>query len=244
MIYCYRCGVELETNATFCPLCQTPVPSEALGPEEFPDHDGRWATGYPSLTQGLAVSTSEGMKSKKYAAQFLSIVLLLPLLPMLLIWFVQEPGMPWILWLGGFLFGFWILTVPLRRLSAYPVPYSAVILVVFAGILIVIDWTYPPIDWSIKVALPISSLFVIGYVFLRWISRRFTDFGIPFIAGVILSFAIITSVSDGLINLHFGEQFWGAWSISLVLGFPASIALWFLHYRMGWRIDGKRFFDL
>gem|GEM_PF-3618181 len=100
------------------------------------------------------------------------------------------------------LIGVWTILVPLGRLSRHPLPYSLVLLILTGGILLGIDGTIGPLDWSLEIALPISALIVLGYLLLRFLSKGFSD-----------------------------------------LGLPLSVALWFLHYRMGWRIDGKKFFD-
>jgi len=151
--------------------------------------------------------------------------------------------MPWILWAGGMLIGVWTILVPLGRLSRHPLPYSLVLLILTGGILLGIDGTVGPLDWSLEIALPISALIVLGYLLLRFLSKGFSDLGLPFLGGLFFSASLIVPVTDGLINLYYGEPFWGTWAAFLVLGLPLSAALWFLHYRMGWRIDGKKFFD-
>lgn len=245
MIYCYRCGVQLEDQAQACPLCHTQVPDGARDnpkPPKIPESS--WAPGFPSLAESLVVPGPKAIPRGKDLRLFISLVFLSPLLPMGLIWFIQEPGMPWILWAGGILLGLWLILVPLGRLSRRPLPYSLVLLVVSAGILVAIDWTIGPVDWSLEIALPTSGLIILGYLFLRALSKKFSDLGLPFMGGIILSLSLIISITDGLINLYFGEPFWGTWAFFMVIGVPFASALFFLHYRMGWRVDGKKFFDL
>ncbi len=192
MIYCYRCGVRLEEQTTTCPLCHTPVPVDAQASEAPLVPEAHWATGFPSHVGGPATQGPKTIPRGKELRQLLSLILLSPLLPMGLIWFIQEPGMPWILWAGGMLIGVWTILVPLGRLSRHPLPYSLVLLILTGGILLGIDGTIGPLDWSLEIALPISALIVLGYLLLRFLSKGFSDLGLPFLGGSFSARALLS----------------------------------------------------
>jgi len=244
MSYCYRCGVELDPTADECPLCGTAVPPDAI--EESPTiaagSGAPSALGYPADDPSAPGAGRSALSSRQ--RNIALSMFLLPAIPLLLlVWYVQEPGMRWILWSIGGLLALWLAVVPLRPLLRRPVLYGVVVSTMVSAIVIGVDATWGSIGWSLEVAVPIGLLVLFWFGALYRASRRFSVWGLPVVAVALLGIATTVSVADGLVNRLYREPFIGPAFVLLVVAVPlASVAL-YLH-RAGVRIDLRKVLHL
>lgn len=240
MSYCYRCGVELDHEARECPLCGTQVPSDAS--EATPEGVGAMARGYPADDPAGPGARQIALSPRQ--RNIAISVLLLPAIPLLLlVWYVQEPGMRWILWTIGGLLAIWLAAVPLRPLLGRPVLYGVVVSTMVSAIVIGVDATWGTIGWSLEVAVPVGLLVLLWFGVLYRTSRRFTVWELPLGAAALLAVTSTVAIADGLVNRLYGEPFIGPTFVLLVAAVPlASVAL-YLH-RAGVRLDLRKVFHL
>lgn len=240
MIFCYRCGVQLAPEARVCPLCETAIPAEAQMQEQAATP---WVTGFP---QTPSEASATGRNSAPWADHITQIVLTLALLtpiPILLfIWWLQDPGAPWIIWLAGGAFFLWSILVPARRLYRRPLLMSLVTGGLALSLLVAIDLSIPPLDWSRNVAAPAAALATVMVLICHRVSNGLSRWNLPTLSIVFLCAAILSTVVDGLINRYVGQPFIGAMSILLVLAVPATAIAYYLHYIAGVRIDLQKVF--
>jgi hypothetical protein len=244
MSYCYRCGVELDSGADECPLCGTGVPSEALAdsPGAAAGSAPPTAHGYPSDDPAGPVARRSVLSARQRNTAIS--VLLLPAIPLLLlVWFVQEPGMRWILWTVGGIGALWLAAVPLRPLLRHPVLYGVVVSAMVSGIIIGVDATWGTIGWSLEVAVPVGLLVLGWFGAVYRTSRRFTVWGLPVAAAVLLAITTTVSIADGLVNRLYGEPFIGPTFVLLVAAVPLASLSLYLH-RIGVRLDLRKVFHL
>lgn len=236
MIYCYRCGVQLDDDAEACPLCHTPVPTDAE--ERMPAVEPERFTPYP----GTSIGNGDFRWDSRVSSRILTALLLPPIIPLLAIWYAQEPGMPWVLWTSAVLGAGWLVLVPLRRISRWPVAYSVLVGLIGAAMTVGVDATWGPVDWSLQVAAPVALLAAISVAALAKVTRRFSDWGLPALATATIGSAVVWSVTDGLINRFYGEPFIGAAFALLVLAAPISAVAFYLHYGLRVRVDLRKLF--
>lgn len=235
MIYCYRCGVQLDDGVETCPLCNTPVPTGADA--AAPTVETERFTPYPATS----IVAAESQADPWVWSRLLTALLLPPVIPLLAIWYAQEPGMPWVLWTSAVLGAAWLVLVPLRRLARRPLAYSLLVGLVAAAMTVGVDATWGPIDWSLQVAAPVAVLVAISVALLAKVSRRFSQWGLPALAAAAMGVAVVWSVTDGLINRFYGEPFIGAAFALLVVAAPVTAVSLYLHYGLGVRVDLRRF---
>jgi hypothetical protein len=225
-------------------LCGTAVPPDAVEkPPTLADGSGApTAHGYPADDPAGPGAARSALSSRQRNVAIS--VLLLPAVPLLLlVWYVQEPGMRWILWSIGGLLALWLAVVPLRPLLHRPVLYGVVISTMVSAIVIGVDATWGTIGWSLEVAVPLGLLVLAWFGALYRASGRFTVWGLPVAATTLLGIAATVSIADGLVNRLYGEPFIGPTFVLLVAAVPlASVAL-YLH-RAGVRLDLRKVFHL
>ena len=247
-MYCYRCGVMLEPDALKCPLCGTPVPEP--GEREAGDHEA-WnnetgsdhpVTGFPS--DRVVSIAGERRWGHAETARVLSLLLLTPLVPLIAIWYVQEPGMEWILWAAGILAAVWLMLVPLRPLTRILPAYAAVVAVAIAGLTVAVDASVGDVDWSLRIFLPVAAMTFLSVAAVYIASSRFTQWGLPVLGVGATVVALTVTVADGLINRLYGEPFIGVSAILLVIAVPTATVSWYLHSAVGVRVDLRKLFHL
>ena len=242
MIFCFRCGVQLAPDAQVCPLCQTSVPDEA-GRSLRPDLP--LVTGFPREYSGISYVNSMRRPQMDQVLQIsLTLALLTPIPVLVLIWLLQPHDAPWILWLAGGIFFLWFILIPARILYRRPLLLSIMTGTVAIGVLVAIDVSVPPLDWSIEVAAPIALMVAAATLVCYRISRGFSQWDLPVIAVFFLCGSILTTVIDGLVNTLFGQAFIGPMSILLVIAVPTVAIAYYLHYIAGIRIDLQKLFHL
>lgn len=153
MSYCVNCGVELDSTAAFCPLCQTPVrnPSQPVdrdSPTPFPTE--------PSEVPLQARKAAAALVSAMLGAAAVSCGLLNLILPASHIWSLYVIGAAAMLWI--------FLVPPLlwRRL-----PWPVLILLDTGAIglyILAIAWELDGLNWYVRLALP--AVVLLGAILL------------------------------------------------------------------------------
>lgn len=236
MIFCYRCGVELPSESAACPLCSTPVPREI---EQAPELST--VTGYPA-EKIHSVFSSQGDRKRRTVRGVLSLAFLSPIPPMLLTWYIQEPGWNWIWWSAAGLFYLWFIMVPAEVLYGRPLLLSGSAAAMAVALLVAIDASIPPLDWALRTAVPIAAAAAITVSIVHRASRGFSRWDLPVLAAGSLSISVAAVSIDGFINIFFGEPFFGLWLILLIASIPISAVALYLHYGAGIRVDLKKVF--
>ncbi len=144
MSYCVHCGVELDSTASFCPLCHTPVldpgqPVDTVSPPPFPTRRGEVP---PVSKWELALLLSAMLASVAVCCGILN--------------FFFVPQRTWSLYISGACLMLWLWFVPPLLLRGMPMLVRLLVDVLAVAVyvlLIAVD--LDGMDWYVPLALPI-----------------------------------------------------------------------------------------
>jgi hypothetical protein len=227
MPYCSRCGVEVESFKTHCPLCQTEIQKlEDLVIEEkkkYPDEQ---------VTQPKRVRTKKQKRS--LAWELFSVAILVPLLITLFTDLIVNKEVSWSLYPVSTLLLVWIIvSVPIMFPKKIPillvgetVPY-----IIYFLIIDLID--NGQIDWYPRLGLPIIALVMTTVLLVAVGSIFVKNKGANIAAFIIIGAGIICLGTDFIVTTYIRGSFAVSWSL-YVLASTIVIGgfLLYIHYRI------------
>jgi hypothetical protein len=229
MPYCSRCGVEVETRAETCPLCDAPI--------QRLDEPHAEAPRYPQ------VAASPGRHVRYLVWMVSTAALLSAALTLVALDLVLARGVTWSVYPltgAGVLWLFITLVVIFARRPIFIMVGQAA---ATAGFLFAIDLLDGHLEWFLPLALPIVAV-VTGASVLVWLVARLSRRAPAMIAAAVLFGCAAGSVALDLgISAHFGVMHL-SWSF-IVLGavVPPMVFLLYFHFRLGRTIDLARILD-
>ena len=206
MSYCVNCGVELDSTAEFCPLCQTPVcnpqkPVDRVSPTPFPTERGevslasRWE---------IAVLVSAMLGSVAICCGLLNLFL--------------RTAHIWSLYVIGAAAMFWIFLVPPLLWRKIPPMAAAALDAAAVGLyVLLIALELGGLDWYLHLALPIIALLgviVLVLVLLLQDHRRSTLSAIALVFGAIGLFIVGIELMG---DLYFHGAWQPTWSLVVLI---------------------------
>lgn len=240
MIYCKNCGVELEENMNFCPLCGESVNEKAVKKEHIksaqPRPRGKLFSDYESLTQ---------KQRRKLFWEVSGIILISGIIVTLIIDFIINKSITWskysvtvslVIFVNTTLITFWRHKILLLFVGSF---------VSTSVLLILLDMYNLNIGWGVKLGIPfLFSLYFIILVLaiLMSISRQR---GFNILACFFIAAGLFAVCIEGIISLYTKNILHLQWSIIVIASMiPISALLFFIHYRLKKGIDLKRFFHI
>lgn len=229
MKYCTNCGVELDREMHYCPLCGKAANQENAGENITP------ADVYPSDI--LLLNRKE---SRRNLWELSAIICFSGIAVCAIVDLVMSKSLTWSLFVISSLLASWIsFSLILLAFKKYFIIIPG-LLITILGMLLAFDLIVKPLTWFFVLGLPLTiSVFIfISIVVLFWRVAKFRGFNLLAFAFLILSgFCIVTEVFTdkfifGIVNIR-----WSA--IVAVSLLPISLILLFVHYRMkkGNRLD-------
>ncbi len=238
---CTHCGVELEKNMNFCPLCGEPVRGEQSANEEYiqvrlKEREQSVLTDYQKLSPA---------QKRKLFWEISGIVFLSGIFVTLIIDFVGDYAISW---------------------SRYPVAICAVLfinvslisfahnnyLLLFSGsfassalLLVLLDLFTGNMDWGIKLGIPLLfGAYLIVYLVIVMIKRA-PHKGLNVLAYSLLAAGLLSLCTEGFISLYTSGRLHFEWGV-IVMASVLLVAglLLFLHFRLKKGRDLKRFFHI
>ncbi|MFO8235222.1 MAG: DUF6320 domain-containing protein [Bacteroidales bacterium] len=238
---CSHCGVELERNMNFCPLCGEPVMGGNNEQLEYirirkREQEQKLLTDYQKLS---------GKQKRKVFSQISGIILSSGIIITLIIDFMGDNTITWskfpiaasvILFLNILMFKQWYN----KRLVLFP--GSFILTSIF---LIFIDRFVGSSGWVIKIGIPLLlSAYIIIFTLIKLIEatqRR----GLNIIAYSLLACGLLSICIEGIISLYTKNQFNLDWSIiTMASVIPIAALLLFIHFQLKKVTDLKRFFHI
>jgi len=236
MPYCVKCGVELDPDATACPLCLTPVllPG-AAGPARHahPILD-------PEGTEHISDSEEHLM-----VWEMLTVSFGIGALAVLVVDLAEGDGLGWSRYpLASLVLAWTLLTIVLR---ARRPSLAAVALAALAtpAYLVVLDLFHDGLGWSLSLGLPISlsAEAIVGLSTLAIARARRRGANVAAIAlAATAALCLSIEASIDLARAHGLSLRWS--SIVLAALLPVSLFLFYLHYRILGKRSLRRFFRL
>ena len=240
MNICNYCGVELDSNMEFCPLCGLPVNEELVSKEEVKPKRtllrDKIILEYKSLTL---------RQKRKLFWEISGIILGSGILVTLIINFIISKDISW---------------------AKY---HLAVSLVLFANISIFTFWRHRPVllfigslistsiflwlldllisntGWGIRLGIPMLVSFYILLLAVSWFTHISRHRGFNILAIVFIAISLFVICTEIFISQYFHGEFRLSWSIIAGASvIPIAALLLFMHYRLKTGMDLKRFFHI
>jgi len=241
MTYCKNCGVELDGNMNFCPLCGEPVSREDLVRKEH-------ARFKRSKQEEIIISDYKKLtriQRRKLFWELSGIILASGIIVSLIINLVLNKNITWskytttigIVALANITFiAFWQKKI-LLLFSASFISNSI--------LLMLLELYNKNISWSTTFGIPLlfaAYVITLGLISLVKISRQR---GLNIITYSLIAIGLLTICVEGIISINTINRLSFQWSI-IVLAciIPVSAILLFIHYRLKKATDLKRFFHI
>jgi len=241
MITCQHCGVELEENMNYCPLCGQPVDKEkapTTGPVRIRTREDLHKR-YSRISQ-LNIT-----QKRKLIWEVTSIVLLSGILGVMLLNLIFNQSLTWsvyplVLGLSVFayitLFFYWTGRRWKKVIWSFPVTFL---------MLFFIDYVSLGIDWALLVALPLLvGIYGVGMA-LYLAARQVKYYGFNLLAYVFLGLAVWLMLLEGTLSYYHHQALMLDWSIIVLISFlPVDAVLFYIHFRLKKNPDLKKFFHI
>ena len=238
---CSYCGVELEKNMNFCPLCGEPATGQNPDKTEYirvrkRQQEEKLLTTYQKLTAA---------QKRQIFRQVSAIILLSGILVTLTIDFIGNGSITWSK------FPIAVCAVLLVNTSLISYLYRKLPLFLFvsflstSALLVLFDIFTHSIGWGIKLGIPILlAAYIIVYILIIMIKLA-KKHGLNIIGYVFIAAGMLSLCTEGIISLYVKNHLQLEWSV-IVMGSVLIIAsiLLFIHYRLRKGMDLKRFFHI
>lgn len=238
---CNYCGVELEENMNFCPLCGEPVIENHINQHELirikkQDHQKKFLSDYQKLS---------GSEKRKIFREVAGIVFLSAMLFPFLIDFIVDTTISWswysiavcaVLLANTTMASFWLKQPALLLLGSF---------ISTSGLLVFLDILHGSIGWGVKLGIPLlfaAYLIIYGLILIVKHARKK---GLNIIAFFVIALGLLSMVTEGIISLYIHNHLELYWSIIVVASvLPIAAFLFFIYYRLKKGTDLKKFFHV
>lgn len=238
---CANCGVALEDNMNFCPLCGAPVMEDHTEGDEYI----RLRKQMQDEKQPSAFDKLSGLQKRKLFWEISGIILVSGILVTLIIDLVDGNGLLWskypvtacvVLFINITLLSFMINQTLLVLLGSF---------VSTSALLILFDLFEGNFGWGIKLGIPI--LFVAYLIIYGLISliRKSREKEINLITYSLIASGLMCICIEGMISIYNENILKLHWSLIVIICvLPVAAILLYLQYRLKRGMDLKRFFHI
>jgi hypothetical protein len=240
MSYCNNCGVELDTDMSYCPLCGSPAGQKKAAAQKpksnLPFYKDKILSEIDNLT---------ATQKRKLFWEISSIILISSIIITLIINFIINKEITW---------AKYYLLVSLSvfsNISFFSLwrnrPYLLVIgsFISTAVPILLIDLISAGIGWGTKLGMPLLVSLYTLLIVVVWIIRISHQKGFNILAMVFLAVSIYLICIEVFVSLYHKGTVKLSWSIisgsSMI---PISVMLFYVHYRLKSGIELKRFFHI
>ena len=238
---CKNCGVELENNMNFCPLCGEPVIDESTENIEYIEirkrqQEEKRLTDYQKLTRD---------EKRKLFWEISGIILISGIFVTLIIDFIGDYSISWskypllvcaVAFINISLISFWYQRIFLLLSLSF---FST------SALLIILDMFNGSIGWGVKLGIPLLLAAYIIVFILVLLIRLASKRGLNIIAYSFIAAGLLSICTEGIISLYTQSHFHLEWSIvTMASVVPVAALLLFIHFRLKKGIDLKRFFHI
>jgi len=241
MIVCSNCGVALEDNMNYCPLCGQPVERGTL-PEQPPVEI---ANSNESALKYASGHKLNKLQKRKLIWEVASLILLSGIVVVTLLNLILQQTISWAAYpivLGLSLFAYFSLfTLWVRkRWLKLGVSFGISVVMLFA-----IDAIQGGIQWAGPVAMPLlAAAYLIGTTIYLF-SRHTKYYGFLLIANGFIGIAGFTLLIEGLLSWYRTQTISLEWSLILLISvIPVASMLYYIHFRLKKQPDLRKFFHI
>lgn len=239
MIICQNCGVELESNMNFCPLCGYPAETDA-SPEHEPVHITNKTDARPTYVGRL-----NRPQKRKLVWEVASLILLSGVAVVTLINLILDQAITWAAYpilfsliLYGYITAFYFFTKKRWRLLASTFGITLIML-------FFIDYMHNNLQWFLSIAFPLLvAAYGIG-ISVYFFTRAVKFYGFLLIANIFISIGGWTLLLEALLSYKQTQQINLEWSLILLISIiPVAAILYYIHFRLKKNPDLRKFFHI
>jgi len=238
---CKYCGVELDVEMNFCPLCgQKSNQTNHIRLEEFtpkvPVDAESGSYGFKKLTQN---------QKSKVVWELSTIILVSGIIVPFILNLILNKQVTWskyTITIGLFLF------VNLTLISFLQKRLFMLLLgsfIITSLLLLMLDLYSHNLGWGLKLGIPIIFFIYLIVFLLITVIRRSKQKGFNIIAYFLMAIGILGMSIESILDIHLSGILNLQWSVILLVSvLPVSTILLFIHYRLKRATDLKRFFHI
>ncbi len=239
MSFCNYCGVELDTNMTFCPLCGLSRGKKPSVPHESKSKQFNFESEIQNGSKNLT-----NAQKRKLFWEISGIILLSGSIATMIINLVLNKTISWSL------YNVVVSIAVFANISCFTFSRNKVIFLVLGNffsnalLIILLDLISTNTGWGIKLGIPILVSLYALLVIVFWIVKISKHHGFNILAVIFFAIGIFLICTEIFISLYFKNAIQLRWSIiaeSCLI--PISTLLLFVHYRLKAEIKLRRFFD-
>lgn len=234
MSYCVNCGVELDSTAKFCPLCQTLV----CNPNQPVDRNS--PTPFPMEREEVPLAP------RRAAAVLISVMLGSAGLCCGLLNMVLLASQPWSLYVIGAAAMLWVFVVPPLLWRKLPLTAATLLDGLAIGLyVLLIAWEVDGLDWYLHLALPATVLLAVILLVQGLLFQRRQMSILSTLAVVIAAVAVFVMGLELLGDLYFHGAWGPSWSlVVLIVAVGLEIPLMVVRRVPGLRREARRRFHM
>jgi hypothetical protein len=241
MNYCNNCGVELDVEMNYCPLC-----GQKSSSPDSPDFEKRpGKNGLKAESESYNFNQLTALQKRKVFWELSAIILASGVFVSFFIDITTSREINWSKYpitIGLFLF------VNITLICFFPKKNFIVLLGSFIAtslFLITLDLYNHNLGWGIKLGIPIIFFLYLIVFLLIVVIKKSKQKGINLIAYILIAAGIAGLCIESILSLHLLNRLELSWSIILLVSvLSASGILLFIHYRLKRVTDLKRFFHI
>ncbi len=238
---CRNCGVELDVEMNFCPLCG----QKSSNTETFiRDHVNEKRVKEP-VRSPYNLSDLSPLQKKKLFWELSGIILVSGVLVSFIIDLIINKRISWskyTLTIGVFLISnVWLLVFLQKKIMML----LSGCFVSTSLLLLILDLLSNNLGWGLRLGVPIVFFFFIILFILVLLIKKTRQKGINLIAYFLSATGILCLCIESVLSLYVYKQLRLHWSIILFISvLSVSGILLYIHYRLKKATDLKRFFHI
>lgn len=241
MNLCNNCGVELEENMRFCPLCGKDIA------DEMPEDQEHILFQKTKPEEQLMPDFEEltPTQRRRLFWQLSGMILISGMIVTFFIDLIINRDITWSKYSTSACLALFLIITMIVFLKRKIVISLTVSFITTSILMVLFDMFNKNIGWGTKLGIPLVFSFYLVVFVLISLVRRSKQRGINLIAYFLIASGILSLCVEGIISLQINSKLNFQWSvIALVSVLPVSAILLFIHYRLRKGTDLKRFFHI
>jgi hypothetical protein len=220
MIYCSKCGVELEEEVTKCPLCGKSS-SDSI-------HEGT-----PDVVTPSDIITLHRKENRKHTWELAGIIAFSGIVACTSVDLLVVKGLSWAQYADVSIFTAWVILTIILRSIRKPLLALPALLTVILTMLLLFDIFSRNNAWFLPLGLPItiSAFLTVAIIVSLYKIAHFKGFNI--LAAGLLASSLFCIIIEFFIDRYLNTQVAVRWSLIVTVSIlPIVMVLFFIHYRM------------
>ena len=231
MNVCKKCGVELDINMNYCPLCGHKANATSEAPL-FPKDE----------TYDFQVLSN--VQKRKVFWDLSLIVLVAGILTSTVIDLIINKNITWSKYTITVGLALVIHISLIVFLHARTVPLLLSGFIASSLLILLLDWINKSMDWAVTMGIPLLFCIYLIVLALALIIKKSRQKGVNLIAYVLLAIAMTGICTEGILSLNMHNALTLHWSLILLVCMVAiSAILLFIHFRLKKATDLRKFFN-